>query len=204
MSTLSQNGTWDNKDSIVFQCILELASANIARVCSTEDSGGDVAVSNHIIGSVLEVEQEKRCFDDLRRVSETTSNRQAGQIVDNINMRVTTQQQFAYKQDYFPIQDSSISKQARLLPPRPRTTFSTDLITNRSVLVSTHLKKDFRSLSVARMWWVWEGGNVVFIDGPEDPPVHGEGPPFHNFRSSSLKKEAVLSARCMDSYFRSF
>ncbi|VDI77277.1 Hypothetical predicted protein [Mytilus galloprovincialis] len=88
---------------------------------------------------------------DLRRVSETTSNRQAGQIVDNINMRVTTQQQFAYKQDYFPIQDFSISKQARLLPPRPRTTFSTDLIKNRSVLVSTHLKKDFRSLSVARI-----------------------------------------------------
>ncbi|CAG2200339.1 recQ [Mytilus edulis] len=41
------------------------------------------------------------------------------------------------------------------------------------------------------VWWICEGGKVVFIDGPEDPPVHGEGPPLHNFRSSSLKK--VLS-----------
>ncbi|CAG2200340.1 unnamed protein product [Mytilus edulis] len=83
-------------------------------------------------------EQEERCVGDLRRVSETTSNRQAGQIVDNAIMRVTIQQQLAYQQDYFTIQNSSISKQARLLPPRPRTTFSTDLIKTRSVLVSTH------------------------------------------------------------------
>ncbi|CAG2258090.1 unnamed protein product [Mytilus edulis] len=135
-------------------------------------------------------EQEERCVGDLRRVSETTSNRQAGQIVDNAIMRVTIQQQLSYKQDSFTVQDSSISKQARLLPPRPRTTFSADLIKNRSVLVSAHLKRisDFM-ICGKDVWWMWEGGNVIFMDGPEDPPVHGEGPPLHNFRSSSLKKE---------------
>lgn len=52
-------------------------------------------------------EQEDGCFCDLRRVSETTttSNRQAGQIVGNAIMRVTTQKQLAYKQDSFIVLD---------------------------------------------------------------------------------------------------
>ena len=135
-------------------------------------------------------EQEERCFGDLRRVSESTTNRQAGHIVDNAIMRITTQQQLVYKQNSFAIQDSSISKQARLLPPRPRTMFSSELISNRSVLFTSHLKRiaDFM-ICGKDVWWMMEDGNIVFFDGPDDPQFHREGPTLHHFRSSSLKKE---------------
>ncbi|CAG2200709.1 unnamed protein product [Mytilus edulis] len=126
-------------------------------------------------------EQEERCFGDLRRVFERTTNRQAGHIVDNAIMRITTQQQqLVYKQNSFTIQDSAISKQARLLPPRPRTMFSSELITNRLVLVTSHLKRiaDFM-ICGKDVWWMMEDGNIVFVDGPDDPQFHREGPTLH-------------------------
>ncbi|CAC5356745.1 unnamed protein product [Mytilus coruscus] len=138
-------------------------------------------------------EQEERCFWDLRRVSESTTNRQAGHIVDNAIMRITTQQQLVYKQNSFTIQDSCISKQARLLPPRPRTIFSSELIANRSVLVTSHLKRIAHFIICGKdVWWVMENGNMVFFDGPDDPQFHREGPTLHHFRSSSLKKEQTF------------
>ncbi|CAG2196022.1 unnamed protein product [Mytilus edulis] len=128
------------------------------------------------------LEQEERCFGDLWECQKQHITDKQDKLWTMPIIRVTTQQPLSYKQDSFTVQDSSISKQARLLPPRPRTTFSADLIKNR---MSGRCGK---------------GGNVVYMDGPDDPPVHGEGPPRHNCRSSSLKKRATMSLKCLFCY----
>ncbi|CAC5415677.1 unnamed protein product [Mytilus coruscus] len=155
--------------------------------------GARAADHGNLVSCYLLKSRRRDVFGDLRRVSESTTNRQAGHIVNNAIMRITTQQQLTYKQNSFTIQDSCIGKKARLLPPRPSNFFLSQLIANRSVLVTSHLKRiaDFMICGKG-VWWMMEDGNIVFFDGPDDPQFHREGPTLHHFRSSSLKKEQIF------------
>lgn len=141
-------------------------------------------------------EQEERCFGDMRRICDSTSNRQPEHIVDNAILRFLSQHKLPSKADSFTRQDSTISKQAGLLPATPRSSFTSDFICKRPLLFQAHLKRisDFMVLG-ENVWWSWVNGDVVFHDGPTDLNERPEGPPIHHFRSTSMKNEQIYLFR---------
>ncbi|VDH93455.1 Hypothetical predicted protein [Mytilus galloprovincialis] len=67
-------------------------------------------------------------------------------------------------------QDSTISRQAKRLPHRKNTIFTNKLLSGKSSVVQSHLARiaDF-IIPGDRIWWHYDGENVVFhdsIDGP--------------------------------------
>lgn len=139
--------------------------------------------------SVL-TENEERSFGNLRRISESTTNRQPGKIVDNAMMRFQAQQISSDKTDSLQQQESIISKQSRLLPKRGGSIFPDSILKKRSSLVQAHMERiaDFLVMGEG-IWWKFDGDGVIFADGPDDPTHHLEGPSLHHFRSSNLKEE---------------
>ncbi|CAG2220767.1 unnamed protein product [Mytilus edulis] len=135
----------------------------------------------------LVTEQEERCFGDLRRISENTSNRQPKTVCDNAVLRFTCQQ--SSKQDSIYIQESIIQKLAKQIQAKPRTLIPSTIL-KRPILLQSHLERisDY-ILPGEGVWWHMEDGNMIFHDGPDDEPFHIEGPDMHHFRSSSYKEE---------------
>ena len=135
-------------------------------------------------------EQEERGFGDIRSISERTTNRKPGQIIENCIIRFNAKQDNDDRSDSFQKQDSSISSQSKLLPDRPRTLFSKSLLSNNAQLVQGHLSRiaDFL-LPGEGIWWHID---VIFHDSQADPLTHLEGPILSHFRSSSVKEESKL------------
>ena len=135
-------------------------------------------------------EQKERSFGSLRKIAETTTNRKAGWIIDNSILRYNAQQSSDNRIDSFAKQDSTISRQAKLLPQRPNTIFPKKMIQEKSSVLQAHLARiaDF-VLPGRNIWWHFDGENVVFHDSVQEPNCRPEGPILSNFRSSSLKKE---------------
>jgi hypothetical protein len=98
-------------------------------------------------------EQEERGFGDIRSISERTTNRKPGQIIENCIIRFNAKQDDD-RSDSFQKQDSNISSQSKLLPDRPRTIFSKSLLSNNAQLVQGHLSRiaDFL-LPGEGIWW---------------------------------------------------
>ncbi|XP_071138377.1 uncharacterized protein [Mytilus edulis] len=139
--------------------------------------------------SILTEEQE-RCFGDLRRISRNTTNRQPGNIAENCIVRFNYQQKEGNKQNSFHMQDSNISKQARLLKQHPRSAFTAEFLKTKPTLIQCHLERIADFMAVGRgIWWSFDNGGIVFHDGPNDPSDRSEGPTLHHFRSSNLKQE---------------
>jgi len=137
-------------------------------------------------------EKEERTFGDLRAISEKTTNRQATGIVDNAVIRFNTQQHMQTK-DSFRIQESSIQKQASLLPEQDNTIFSSAWIKQRPSLMQAHFQRiaDFL-LPGENIWWRWIDDDIEFLDGPSEAEYRDEGPTLHHFRSTTLKEERML------------
>ncbi|XP_076075770.1 uncharacterized protein LOC143046498 [Mytilus galloprovincialis] len=136
----------------------------------------------------LVTEQEERCFGDLRRISENTSNRQPKTVCDNAVLRFTCQQ--SSKQDSIYIQESIIQKLAKQIQAKPRTLIPSTILNKRPILIQSHLERisDY-ILPGEGVWWHMEDGNMIFHDGPDDEPFRNEGPDMHHFRSSSYKEQ---------------
>jgi hypothetical protein len=98
-------------------------------------------------------EEEERGFGDIRSISERTTNRKPGQIIENCIIRFNAKQDDD-RSDSFQKQDSNISSQSKLLPDRPRTIFSKSLLSNNAQLVQGHLSRiaDFL-LPGEGIWW---------------------------------------------------
>ena len=138
--------------------------------------------------SSIVTEQEERCFGDLRRISENTTNRQAKYICENAVLRFTYHQ--SMKEDSFSTQDSTIKKQAQLLPPGQNSTIQPHIAVKRPVLLQAHLERIVDFLIPGEgVWWHWEENNLIFHDGPNEPAIHIEGPSPPHFRTSNMKTE---------------
>ncbi|CAG2184714.1 unnamed protein product [Mytilus edulis] len=136
----------------------------------------------------LVTEQEERCFGDLRRISENTSNRQPKTVCDNAVLRFTCQQ--SSKQESIYNQESIIQKLAKQIQAKPRTLIPSTILNKRPILIQSHLERisDY-ILPGEGVWWHMEDGNMIFHDGPDDEPFRNEGPDMHHFRSSSYKEQ---------------
>jgi hypothetical protein len=106
-------------------------------------------------------EQEERGFGDIRSISERTTNRKPGQIIENCIIRFNAKQDDD-RSDSFQKEDSNISSQSKLLPDRPRTIFSKSLLSNNAQLVQGHLSRiaDFL-LPGEGIWWNMD---VIFLE----------------------------------------
>ncbi|VDI59775.1 Hypothetical predicted protein [Mytilus galloprovincialis] len=136
----------------------------------------------------LVTEQEERCFGDLRRISENTSNRQPKTVCDNAVLRFTCQQ--SSKQDSIYIQESIIQKLAKQIQAKPRTLIPSTILNKRPILIQSHLERISDYIFPGEgVWWHMEDGNMIFHDGPDDEPFRNEGPDMHHFRSSSYKEQ---------------
>ncbi|CAC5424975.1 unnamed protein product [Mytilus coruscus] len=135
-------------------------------------------------------EEQGRCFGDLRRISRDTTTRQLGNIAENCIVRFNYQQKEGNKQNSFHMQDSFISKQARLSKQHPRSVFTAQFLKTKPTLIQCHLERIADFMAAGRViWWSFDNGGIVFHDGPNDPSDRSDGPTLHHFRSSNLKKE---------------
>jgi hypothetical protein len=150
-------------------------------------------------------EQEERSFGTLRRISENTTNRQPKYIVDNAMLRIQFQSTSSDPSETVAKQNSTISKQAKLLPPQNETIFSKTMIQKYPLLIQSHLERisDF-ILPGHNIWWSNAEGGIRFFDGPNDDTYRPQGPHLHHFRSTSLKQERIWIQQqwteCVDQY----
>lgn len=86
-------------------------------------------------------EQEERSFGTLRRISENTTNRQPKFVVDNAVLRYNFQTSKYDQTETISKQNSTISKQAKLLPLREPTTLTIQLIRRYPVLMQSHFQR---------------------------------------------------------------
>ncbi|CAG2195361.1 unnamed protein product [Mytilus edulis] len=135
-------------------------------------------------------ENQERTFGDLRSISVRTSNRQAKYVVDNCVLRFLAKQDSEDQIDSFEHQDSAISQQARLLPPRGNSIIPGQLIASRHRLIQAHCQRisDFLEVGI-NVWWKTSEGHVEFLDGPHENHSQDCGPNLHHFSTSNLKKE---------------
>lgn len=136
-------------------------------------------------------EKEERAFGELRTLAERTTNRKPGYIIENCIIRFQAQQNDDNRSDSFKKQDSVISKEARRLPNRPRTIFTSEFLMSHKFLVQLHLERiaDFM-LPGKNVWWHFdEDDDVIFHDGPNDPEFRIEGPVPAHFRDTSVIQE---------------
>lgn len=139
-------------------------------------------------------EKEERCFADLKYIAERNTNRQPGQVIDNTVLRFNSKHNSDDKVNYFQYQDTLIKKQARLLPKKSGSRISSAIILKQSNLLQAHLERipDFM-LCGKGIWWTLDNdGNIIFMDGPDDPSYHPAGPSLHHFRQWSLKQEKEM------------
>ena len=146
--------------------------------------------------SVL-VEKEERSFGTLRSISLSTTNRRAENVVDNAILRFNAQQKDGMKEDSFQRQDTSIRHQAKLLPPRPNSSFTKQQIAYRPYLFQCHMQRvaDFMEPGEG-VWWKSHQNRVEFLDGPDEAEFKDAGPQLHYFRSSNLKLEQRAVKDC--------
>lgn len=142
-------------------------------------------------------EHEERIFGDLRRISENTTNRKAETVCDNAVLRFNCHQKS--KIDSLVIQESTITRQAHLLPAKQRSQIPFNILTSRPNLVQAHLERisDFL-LPGEDVWWHKDQDqNLVFHDGPDDPTYNKKGPSLSHFRNSSLFLRSFSRSRCL-------
>lgn len=84
-------------------------------------------------------EQEGCTFWTLRILSENTTNRQPKYVVDNAMIRIQFQAFHSDHTQTIAKQNSTISKQAKLLPPQKRTLLNSTLLKKCPLLVQNHL-----------------------------------------------------------------
>uniref|UniRef100_A0A8W8MGW1 Uncharacterized protein n=1 Tax=Magallana gigas TaxID=29159 RepID=A0A8W8MGW1_MAGGI len=138
-------------------------------------------------------EQEERSFGTLRRISENTTNRQPKFVVDNAMLRMKFQTSLNNPTETMAKQNSTVSKQAKLLPAKKRTVLQSTLLKKFPLLIQSHLERiaDF-VLPGKNVWWSVDAEDgMIFHDGPEDDERRPDGPQLHHFRSRSLKEERM-------------
>lgn len=154
--------------------------------------------------SVL-TEDEERSFGLLRRISETTSNRKPGDVIDNAIIRYNCQSQADDRLDSLKKQECEISRLAKLLPERTSSVFNKDILMNKSSLYQTHLSRIAEFVKPGEnIWWHFNGDSVVFHDSQQEPSFRDDGPLLLHFRSSSLKQKheenEQIWQNCIDQY----
>ncbi|CAC5399835.1 unnamed protein product [Mytilus coruscus] len=137
-------------------------------------------------------EDSERSFGSLKRISENTSNRKAGYIIENAIIRYRAQEDDDDRADSSQKQESEISKLAKSLPPKSRTTLPQNFIKDKFSLVQCHLSRIAAFLLPGEnVWWHFDGEDVVFHDSVQDEAYRPEGPNLSHIRSTSLKNEFI-------------
>ena len=133
-------------------------------------------------------EQDERYFSGLKGISSTTSSREANHIIENGMLRCQMEMEKKLTNDPYNKQESNISRRAKRCLPHLNTVF--DIEIQKSHHWKAYLEKiaDFL-LPGQGVWWNWEGENVVFYDGKDEPSSREEGPWLAHFRSSNLQNE---------------
>ena len=124
-------------------------------------------------------ENEERSFGSLRSISKNTSDRKPCHIIQNAIIRYNAQQHSSEKQNSFLQQDSFISKQSKLLPPRGPSVFQKSFICSRTGLFQSHLERiaDYMMLG-ENFWWSQDETSVTFHDSAQHP-VHSDPKVLH-------------------------
>ncbi|CAC5422057.1 unnamed protein product [Mytilus coruscus] len=129
---------------------------------------------------------------ESERISENTSNRKAGYIIENAIIRYRAQEDDDDRADSSQKQESEISKLAKSLPPKSRTTLPQNFIKDKFSLVQCHLSRIAAFLLPGEnVWWHFDGEDVVFHDSVQDEAYRPEGPNLSHIRSTSLKNEFI-------------
>ena len=133
-------------------------------------------------------EYEERTFGDIRSLTISSSNRHPQHIIGNAILRLHGQEQLHQSRDSVKLQDSMISKQARLLPKSTNTIFTEHFIKTHRAQFESHLKRISNFLLPGiNVWWKDCFDGVEFMDSSSEPASRNEGSTLHHFRASNLK-----------------
>ena len=156
-----------------------------------------------ISGSASNAEDEERVFNKIKRITANTSSNHPGHIIGNLFIRFQVEQKHAkdLKEDNeAKTVQHEISKLYNAMDKLPNTVVPYEFIARKPRVWQAHLERiaDFL-LPGEGVWWSQEEEGICFIDGPQEPIKHIEGPQMHHFRSSTLKMEAEYLQDCWKS-----
>ena len=150
-----------------------------------------------ISGQASNAEQQERMFNHVKRITRSTSNYHAEQIIPNLFVRLQAEKEMSLHSDDVSQQQAEISYLTRSLPPPANTKISFSFIQRYRGAWQAHLQRisDFL-LEGKGVWWKRDGKNIVFNDVVDCPSIADHGPQLHHFRSRSLKEEEAYLLEC--------
>ena len=144
-------------------------------------------------------EQQERHFNTFSSISTATSSRRPGEIITPgiIRMQAEMTSEETKQRDTVKEQESRLGKLAQCLPPAQNTVIPHRIILKYPHVYQVHLEKvsDFL-LCGEGIWWRHILTGVEFLDGPEERETNDHGPPFHHFRTHTLKSEDQYLRKC--------
>ena len=147
-----------------------------------------------ISGESSNAEDEERYFITITR--ETSSQHPSHKIGNIIRIQAehSFNEQFNITREN---QESNVKRLAKSLPDFPDTLFQPFVLQKYKRQWQAHLERisDFL-LPGHRLWWEFDGENVIFHDSAEHIDACPPDPTLHHFRSSSLKEEESYLKEC--------
>ena len=136
-------------------------------------------------------------FNTCNGITLATSNRQANSMLNNILIRVQSQNKTLQKQD------REVRSLAASLTPFTNSKFSSEWIKQHQHVWQAHLERisDFL-LCGPGVWWKDNGDHIEFLDGPDEEDFKVQGPSLQHFQSSNMMIETNLTdfwKKCVDS-----
>lgn len=94
-----------------------------------------------ISGQASHAEDQERIFNNLKRITKTTSNYHQGQIIPNMLIRLQAEKEMGNSNNYVASQQSHVTKLARCLPPSTNTRIPLSLVKKYSREWQAHLQQ---------------------------------------------------------------
>ena len=131
----------------------------------------------------LNTEYQERMFGQASNITKQCSNNQPQHVIDNATLRIQAESTRLMKT--VQQQEGEVKKLAATWNNPGNTFFSFEEIETNTLLFQSHLERisDYL-LCGPGVWWKQTTLGIEFLDSPEEPDDHSEGPKIHNLRSN--------------------
>ena len=138
----------------------------------------------------INTENEERCFNTLKSITNQTSNRKPEHVITNGFLHLQAEQQTHVSQQHYAEEESRISSLTNKLDQQPNSLIPISYILKFPDYFQAHLERisDFL-LPGQGVWWDVAENGITFKDGPDEPQYRPQGPPLHHYCSWNIKDE---------------
>ncbi len=135
----------------------------------------------------VNTENQERIFQKSKQIAITTTNRQPGNVVHTLLLRLQAKQLTGDLSASLRNGETRVKHAASAVPTFSGTVVYEDFIEGRSSSWQAHLGRISAYLLCGEgVWWEKVGSGYRFFDGDDDPGFRQQGPPLLHFRSTAL------------------